>query len=308
MAESPRDDLNWHPLFQTLTPRRRFSLESPAQGGGGKCITVASQKGGVGKTTTSVNLAAGLGLAGKKCLLFDFDPQSNATSGVSRSKLEEFPESHLAAEAPREAPPFIRALHSPGFFPGLVEETVFENLWVLPSNISLSDIDTIQLLQAHHLDLWREQIQSLKRLFDVILIDCPPSLGGIPTLALSVSEEVIIPVQCEYYAMEGLSQILPVIEEIQGRGEIDLSIAGLLLTMFADELELSRDVLAEIEGYFPDLVYRSIIPRDITLAESASYGLPIFYYSPFSRGAWSYLNLTREVLNHEQSQAGSRTR
>ncbi len=292
---------NWHPLFETLTPRRRFSLDSPAQGEYGKCITVASQKGGVGKTTTSVNLAAGLGLAGKKCLLFDFDPQANASSGVSKSKLDDFPKSHLNKDLDEVRPPFIRAIQSPGFFLNLVEETIYENLWVFPSHFALSDIDTIQLLQSGFYEHWKAQIESLKRLFDVILIDCPPSLGGIPTLALSVSEEVVIPVQCEYYAMEGLSQILPVIEQVQSEGDFDLKIAGLLLTMFADELELSRDVLQEIEGYFPNLVYKSIIPRDITLAESASYGLPIYYYSPFSRGAWSYLNLTREVLQNEQS-------
>lgn len=130
-------------------------------------------------------------------------------------------------------------------------------------------------------------------------MDCPPSLGGIPTLALSSSDAVMIPVQCEYYAMEGLSQILPVIEDLQATSRPDLKIAGLLLTMYASELELANEVVGEIQKYFPRLVYRTIIPRDVALAESASHGLPIFYYQPLSRGAWSYLELTREVLGHE---------
>jgi chromosome partitioning protein len=144
-------------------------------------------------------------------------------------------------------------------------------------------------------------VRSVAAGFEFVLMDCPPSLGGLPTIALSVSDAVLIPIQCEYYAMEGLSQILPVIKKVNASTNKDLKICGLLLTMFSEGLELSHDVVREVVEYFPDLVFRTIVPRDVVLAEAASHGVPAFQYAPLSRGAWSYLELAKEVLADEQS-------
>lgn len=299
--------MNWHSLFDADRPGRRYSLESPAATGRGRAITVASQKGGVGKTTTVVNIAAAAGLCGRKVLLIDFDPQANATSGVSCEKT-------ILGKVGDDTSPdgseyrFLAALGSEAGVRSLIEETEFENLWVLPSFHELSDRELLRAFFDTYINQWKSTVTALKRTFDVVIIDCPPSLGGIPNLALLVSDEVIIPVQCEYYAMEGLSQILPVIEEVQRTKNERLTIGGLLLTMYSDDLELSGEVSNEIREYFGDLVFESTIPRDVTLAESASHGLPAVYYDFYCRGAWSYLNLTREVMADERSKAGTWTR
>ena len=297
--------MNWHAVFDADRPGRRFALESPAATGRGRAITVASQKGGVGKTTTVVNIAAIAGLCGLKVLLVDFDPQANATSGVSCEKTvlgKVDDESRGEAEYR-----FLASLGSEESVRPLIEETRFENLWVLPSFHELSDREMLRTFFNTYIDAWKATVAGLKATFDVVIIDCPPSLSGIPNLALLVSDEVIIPVQCEYYAMEGLSQILPVIEELQRTRNEKLAIGGLLLTMYSKDLELSGEVSNEMRGYFGDLVFESTIPRDVTLAESASHGLPVAYYDFYCRGAWSYLNLTREVMANEKAKAGTRT-
>jgi chromosome partitioning protein len=173
----------------------------------------------------------------------------------------------------------------------------FDNLSVIPSSSELSELEIIREVQNTALPKFRKQIEATSEKFDYILIDCPPSLGGLPTIALSVSDSVLIPIQCEYYAMEGLSQILPLIQDLQKTANPKLSVFGLLLTMFSDDLDLSHDVVEEIRGYFQDVVFQSIIPRDVILAESASHGLPAFHYNQVSRGAWSYIELAKEVLS-----------
>ncbi len=285
-------DRNWHPIFDSDPPRRRFALDSAATVERGTCVTVASQKGGVGKTTTVVNLGAGAGLAGCKVLVIDFDPQANATSGVGEEKV-------TLGRGRRGGGGILDLVEDVERFSGAVRETVFENLWLFPSFRELSDLETIHRLNSTQFDYWKSTLHELKRRFDLILIDCPPSLGGIPNLALSVSEVVIIPVQCEFYAMEGLSQILPVVDELRASRNEALRVGGLLLTMFDHEVDLSREVLGEIHAYFPDLVFDSVIPRDVTLAEAASHGLPVLYYDFRSRGSWSYLELVREVFGDE---------
>ncbi len=250
----------------------------------GTIITVASQKGGVGKTTSAVNLAASLTLAHQEVLLVDLDPQGNASSGVGVE--------------PGRSPVLSQSLGGDGDLRPLVSPTCFEHLSVLASSAELSHLDLIHSVQTTGLRRFRDQLATLAADFDYVLLDCPPSLGGLPTIALASCRWVLIPIQCEYYAMEGLSQILPIIKKIQNDINHDLEIGGLLLTMYSDELELSQDVLREVKGYFGDQVFESIVPRDVVLAEASSHGQPVYFYAPLSRGAWSYIELAKEVLEH----------
>jgi chromosome partitioning protein len=183
----------------------------------------------------------------------------------------------------------------------VVEATQVQELHVIPTSAELSDLELIQEAQGKGLGGVRRAMRAVGEKFDFVLLDCPPSLGGLPTIALSISDGVLIPIQCEYYAMEGLSQILPVIKKVQEGVNRSLEIYGLLLTMFSEELELSRDVVREVEEYFPSWVFRTIVPRDVVLAEASSHGVPALVYAPLSRGAWSYVEVAREVLTHEQS-------
>ena len=262
----------------------------------GKAITIASQKGGVGKTTTAVNLASTLCLGGKKVLLFDLDPQGNASSGVG------FHRPSAATSSGRGKNPHIllSTIISGESLSPFIYQASIDNLSVIPSSAELSELEIIKEIQDSGLPKFRKQVEAVAQKFDYILIDCPPSLGGLPTIALNVSDYVLVPIQCEYYAMEGLSQILPVIRDLQRTTTPKLKIFGLLLTMFSSELQLSHDIVEEVRGYFQELVFDCLIPRDVVLAEAASHGLPAFLYNSTSRGAWSYIELAKEVLSHEQ--------
>ena len=274
----------------------------------GTIITLASQKGGVGKTTSAVNLAASLSLAGHSGLLLDFDPQGNATSGVGNPLSESehvtasgpAPESNHGEEFPPDPPTYgllTAGLQGEDLRP-LIRQTIFPNLSVIPSSADQSRLDLVQRAQGEELPQFRQQVRALRDEFDYLLFDCPPSLGGLPTISLGCSDSVLIPIQCEYYAMEGLSQILPLIQYFQNSVNRDLRISGLLLTMFCEDLELSHEVTNEVRTYFKSEVFESVIPRDVILAEAASHGVPAYYYAPLSRGAWSYIELAKEVLHH----------
>ncbi len=252
-----------------------------------RVFAIASQKGGVGKTTSAVNLAACLTFAGKRTLLVDLDPQGNATSGVGINRSER---SFLSA-----------CLIENLAITTQVRESSFAGLSIVPASQELSDLNLHNEIKPKRVKAFQRLFLRLCEDYDYVVIDCPPSTGLLPELAFSVAQSVIVPVQCEYYAMEGLSQILPQIDAAQKELNERLSVGGLLLTMFDDELELSHEVADEVRSHFPKLVYRAIVPRDVALAESSSHGQPIVSYDITSRGAWSYICLTKEVLGNDNS-------
>ena len=251
-----------------------------------KTIAVANQKGGVGKTTTAVNVAAFLQRAGRTVLLIDLDPQANATSGVG-------------AQVPATSPTQT-ALESPHQLPSLLEPTYARNLFLLPGSAMLGQ----QITEKHirGTEALRAQFELLEPPLDYVIIDCPPAMSALSILALQLADSVVIPVQSEYYAMEGLSQIVPLIEGIPRGNREKLEIEGLLVTMYCDELDLAREVYAEVCKFFPNKVFQTVIPRDVALAEASSHGRPIVDYDLRSRGSWAYLNLTKEIMSNERLQ------
>lgn len=249
----------------------------------GKIITVANQKGGVGKTTTSVNLGSCLAYIGKKVLLVDIDPQGNATSGVGIEKADvDFCVYDVLVDD-LEASRVIKA-------------TNVENLDVIPATIQLAGAE-IELVSTISREVrLKRALEEVKANYDYILIDCPPSLGLLTINALTASDAVLIPVQCEYYALEGLSQLLNTVRLVQKHLNHDLAIEGVLLTMLDARTNLGLQVIEEVKKYFQDKVYKTIIPRNIRLSEAPSHGEPIIIYDPKSRGAEVYLDLAKEVV------------
>lgn len=255
----------------------------------GKIIAFVNQKGGVGKTTSSINLAASLGLLGKKTLLVDLDPQGNATTGVGIDKSE-------------MKVSIYELLIDQANLNDVVVKTKFKNLFVIPASINLAGVDmelmelsreNPQFIAQFQLKKYLDQI---KDVFDFIILDCPPSLGLITSNALAAANSVIIPVQCEFYALEGIMQLLNSIRIAQKKLNPNLSIEGVLLTLFDSRTNLSLDVVTEIKSYFKEKVFDTIIPRLVRLSEAPSHGKPIHAYDPHSRGTESYLNLAKEVV------------
>lgn len=249
----------------------------------GKIISIANQKGGVGKTTTSVNLSAGLAALGNKVLMVDIDPQGNATSGVGVNKADvsKCIYNVLVEDVPAK---------------DVVVSTEVENLKVIPATIQLAgaEIELVPIM-SREMRLMRA-LEDLKEEYDYIIIDCPPSLGILTLNALTASDSVIIPVQCEYYALEGLSQLLNTIRLVQKHLNKELMIEGVLLTMLDARTNLGLQVVDEVKKYFQDKVYKSIIPRSIRLGEAPSHGQPIIVYDPKSRGSKIYIELAKEVM------------
>ena len=255
----------------------------------GKIIALVNQKGGVGKTTSSINLAASLGALGKKTLLVDLDPQGNASTGIGIDKGE-------------IGKSVYDLLIDQATLNEAIVKTKFKNLYVIPATINLAGAD-IELIEKSKLDPGFMKNAQLKKyldvaseMFDYIILDCPPSLGILTTNALTAANSVIIPVQCEFFALEGIMQLLNTIMLAQKNLNPNLDIEGVLLTMLDNRTNLGLEVVEEIKSYFKERVYDTIIPRLVRLSEAPSHGKPIIAYDPHSRGTEAYLNLAKEVI------------
>lgn len=254
----------------------------------GKVISVANQKGGVGKTTTTVNLASILARRGKKVLLIDADPQGNATSGLGIEKEVEFSTYDILVNDTE--------------IQDALQDTMIKNLKVCPSDINLAGAEVELVSMMSREQRLNEKLNEAKNQFDYILIDCPPSLGLITLNAFTASNSVLIPVQCEYFALEGLGQLLNTINLVKKHLNKNIQIEGALLTMYDIRTNLSNQVVKEVKKYFNNKVYKTVIPRNVRLSEAPSYGMPIIEYDIKSKGAKSYIKFTKEFLKNNEEQ------
>lgn len=246
-------------------------------------VALANQKGGVGKSTTAINLAASLAFKGKRVLLLDLDPQGNATSGlgIDRSTIEVSIYDVLLKESPLgEA----------------IEPTSVLNLFVVPATIDLAGAEIELVSMFSRETRLRGAIAEIEGEYDIVLIDCPPSLGLLTVNALTAAQEVVIPIQCEYYALEGLSQLMQNVNLVSSNLNPDLKIGGVVLTMYDGRTRLSREVAAQVREYFGEVAFKTVIPRSVRLSEAPSFGEPIEAFDPMSRGAIAYRHLSQEFL------------
>lgn len=253
----------------------------------GKIIAILNQKGGVGKTTTAVNLAAAVGLAGKKVLLADADPQGNSTSGYGINKKQ-------------TSVTMYELLVGTGKTENAVLKTQFKNIDVIPSsmNLAAAEIELIEMEQRE--SQMKMALAGVRDKYDYIFIDCPPSLGQISINALVACDTVLVPIQCEYYALEGLSQLTASIRQVKRLYNPTIEIEGIVLTMYDGRLNLTQQVVEEIKKYFGAKLYKTVIPRAVRLSEAPSYGMPIQYYDKRSKGSDAYNDLAKEFLKRNR--------
>ena len=248
-----------------------------------RIISIVNQKGGVGKTTTAINLTAALGLEGKKILLIDLDPQGNSTSGMGVSK-KEIKNSVYDILINKTKPEDV------------IIKTKFKNIDFIPSNVELAGAEVEMISIKNRTFLLKEAVEKVKENYDLILIDCPPSLGILTLNALTASSSVIIPLQCEYFALEGLSQLILTMRHVREHYNKELKISGVLLTMYDGRLKLTMQVVGEIKKFFAKNIYKTVIPKNVKLSEAPSYGEPISYYDKTSKGCLAYESLAKEVI------------
>ena len=255
-----------------------------------KIIAIANQKGGVGKTTTAINLGAGLEILKRKVLLIDLDPQGNSSRG-------------LGVDISLISKNIFDALILDVDINKVIRKTMMKNLDLIPANLTLSNLESeINLKSLSPFTVLKETIKHIKKDYDYILIDCPPSLGILCLNALTAADSVIIPVQCEYFAMEGLAQILGTISKVQENYNKALSIEGFLLTMFEQRSRLGIEVAQQVRGLFLENTFAVQIPRNISLSEATARGIPALLYRPTSAGSLSYIQLSKEVIDNERRQ------
>ncbi len=253
-----------------------------------KVIAVANQKGGVGKTTTSVNLAACLGALGKKTLLIDVDPQGNATSGVAVDKRSIGKSTYNLFVDEEKAD-------------SCLIKTQYQNLDLLPSSLDLAAAELEIAEKNNRVSLLKNSVLHIKYDYDYIIIDCPPSLGLITANALTLADTVLVPIQCEYYALEGLSQLMNTVRRVKRQYNENLDIEGVLLTMYDGRLNLTQQVVEEVKKFFPRKVFKTVIPRGVRLSEAPSFGMPIIYYDKSCKGSLSYSELAKEITDKEKN-------
>lgn len=253
-----------------------------------KVICIFNQKGGVGKTTTNINLCSYLAMEGYKVLTLDIDPQGNTTSGLGLDKknLELSMYDVLTSETPLNDV--------------IIKSDLIQNLSIAPSTMELAGAEVEIIQETDREQILANKIKELEVEYDFIFIDCPPSLGSLTINALTASDSVLIPIQCEFYALEGVSQLINTVQLVKKSLNKNLSVEGVLMTMYDYRTNLSNEVFKEVEKYFNELMFKSTIPRNIRLAESPSFGLPIMLYDEKCKGAKAYLNFTKEFLERQK--------